>query len=112
MGSSSNISGNSSIDSNACLNHFDNRDKFNVFINYRRKPTEQLDKSFRISCPRCESSYVEQTSSHLQQSLKEQVGNKLYHIKSHFTVCGISPRDDDISILGKPKRGEYRLLRT
>ena len=31
-------------------------------------------------------------------------------IKSHFTDCEISPTEDDVSIMGKPKRGEYRLL--
>ena len=69
----------------------------------------QSNVVYKISCPRCKSSYVGQTTRHLQQRFKEHVGNK-GPIKSHFANCGISPTDDDIVILGKPKRGEYRLL--
>ena len=31
-------------------------------------------------------------------------------IKTHFSACGISPTEKDISILGKPRGGKYRLL--
>ena len=51
----------------------------------------------------------QQTTTHLQQRFREHVGNK-WPLKSHFTECGISATEDDVSILGKPKRGEYRLL--
>ena len=44
---SSDSSVNSSVDSNACLNQFDDKDKFTFFLTKRDKPTEQLDKSFR-----------------------------------------------------------------
>ena len=69
----------------------------------------QSNVVYKISCPRCESSYVGQTTRHLQQRFREHVGNK-GPLKSHFTECGINPTEDDVSILGKPKRGEYRLL--
>ena len=49
--------------------------------------------------------------THIQQRFREHVGNKgPLKLKSHFTECGISATEDDVSILGKPKRGEYRLL--
>ena len=44
---SSEISFESSLDSNACLNVVSDRDKFKFSICYRGKPTEQLAKSFR-----------------------------------------------------------------
>ena len=69
----------------------------------------QNNTVYIIKCPRCESSYVSQTISHLQQRLKEHVGNK-GPIKTHFSECGISPTENDISILGKPRGGDYRLL--
>ena len=36
-----------SVDSNACLNFVDEKDKFKFFLTYRGKPTENLAKSFR-----------------------------------------------------------------
>ena len=43
----SSVSINTSVDSNACMNQFDNKDKFKFFITYRGKPTEQLAKSLK-----------------------------------------------------------------
>ena len=38
---------NVSMDSNACLDIVDEKDKFKFFLNYRGKPTENLAKSFK-----------------------------------------------------------------
>ena len=144
--SNTSVSIDTSIDSNACLNQFNNKDKFKFFITYRGKPTEQLAKSFRklnapcilimtldktknvlpslkpsvpkmlqnnavyqIKCSRCGSSYVGQTSRHLQQRFREHVGNK-GPIKTHFFECNINATENDISILGKSRGGENKLL--
>ena len=64
---------------------------------------------YLIKCPWCESSYVGQTTRHLQQLFREHVGNK-GPIKTNFSECGISPTESDISLLGKPIGGDYRLL--
>ena len=137
---------NVSLDSNACLNQFDNKDKFKLFINYRGKPTEQLAKSFhklnapckvimtmrkikhtlpslkpivhkmlknnvvyKIECPRCYASYVGQTVRHLQQRFREHVVNK-GPVKTHFEGCGVTPTDENITILGNTNGGDGRLL--
>ena len=140
------ISNDNSLDSNACLNHFEEKDKFKFFINYRGKLTEKLAVSlkklnapcrlimtlkktkyslpplkpfvpdmfknnvvYQIVCPRCKSSYVGQTTRHLQQRFKEHIGNK-GPIKTHFESCAITPTDDIISVLGRMDRGDGRLL--
>ena len=64
---------------------------------------------YQIICPRCKSSYVGQTSRHLQQRFKEHIGNK-GPMKTHFENCTITPTDDMISILGRMDRGDGRLL--
>ena len=51
--------------------------------------------------------FTSRTRNFIDNIALEHLGNPL---KYHFTDCGISPTDDDVSILGKPKRGEYRLL--
>ena len=61
-----------------------------------------------IICPRCKSSYVGQTSRHLQR-FKEHIGNK-GPMKIHFENCSITPTGDMISILGRMDRGDGRLL--
>ena len=135
-----------SLDTNACLNRFEEKDKFQFFIKYRGKITEKLAMSFkklnapcrvimtmdktkhmlpplkplvakmlqsnvvyRITCPRCESSYVGQTARHLQQRYKEHIGNK-GPVKSHFEACDVTPNNDLISILSRTDKGESRLL--
>ena len=64
---------------------------------------------YKIECPRCNSSYVGQTSRHLQQRFKEHVGNK-GPMKTHFENCEITPSNNIVSILGKMDRGDGRLL--
>ena len=64
---------------------------------------------YQIVCPRCKSSYVGQTTRHLQQRFKEHIGNK-GPIKTHFESCAITPTDDIISVLGRMDRGDGRLL--
>ena len=144
--SSESCDNNISLDSNACFNQFEEKDKFKFFINYRGKLTEKLAVSFKklnapcrlimtmkktkfilpslkpfvpdmlrnnvvykIQCPRCQSSYVGQTTRHLQQRFKEHIGNK-GPVKTHFENCAITPTHDVISILGSMDRGEGRLL--
>ena len=49
---------------------------------------------YKTTRTRCESTYIGQ---HI-------IGNK-GPIKAHFANCGIIPRENGISILGKPKEG-------
>ena len=137
---------NLSLDSNACYNIIEDKDKFKLFLNYRGKLTEKLAKSFKklnapckiimttrktryvlpslkpsvpkmlrnnvvykITCPRCGSSYVGQTVRHLQQRFREHVGNT-GPMKTHFENCAITPTDDIVSILGRTDGGDGRLL--
>ena len=60
------------------------------------------DVVYKIECPRCNSSYVGQTSRHMQQRYREHFGkNKLP--KKHFDSCEIAPTYDCVSILGHSK---------
>ena len=67
----------------------------------------QSNVVYKITCPRCDSSYVGQTTRHVQQRFREHLG-KLGIIKKHCEDCDISPSNDMIKILGRAK-GE-RLL--
>ena len=64
---------------------------------------------YKILCPRCKSSYVGQTTRHLQQRFKEHIGNK-GPMKTHFENCAVTPTDDVISIIGSTSRSDARLL--
>ena len=59
----------------------------------------QNNAVYIIKCPRCESSYVGQTTRHLQQRFKEHVGNKGPIRTAYFTNCGLIPTGDDISLV-------------
>ena len=62
---------------------------------------------YEISCPRCKSSYVGQTSRHLQQRFREHMGSQGI-IRHHLEECGVVASDDLVRVIGKAK-GE-RLL--
>ena len=59
---------------------------------------------YQIKCPGCSASYVGQTSRLLQQRFKEHMGFRGL-IKNHFEICGTSPSEDQVKILGK-NRGD------
>ena len=59
---------------------------------------------YQINCPGCSASYVGQTSRLLQQRFKEHMGSRGL-IKNHFELCGTSPLEDQVKILGK-NRGD------
>ena len=63
---------------------------------------------YKISCPRCESSYVGQTTRHLQQRFREHIGNK-GPVKSHFEICNLAPNENVISILSRNNNSEHLL---
>ena len=60
----------------------------------------QSNVVYQISCPGCNSSYVGQTTRHLQRRFKEHTGNK-GPVKTHFENCGIIPDQNIIKIIGK-----------
>ena len=57
------------------------------------------------------SSYVGQTTRHLQQRFKEHIIGNKRHVKTHFKNCAITPREENtIYILGSMNRDDDRLL--
>ena len=54
---------------------------------------------YKITCSRCQSSYVGQTSRHLQQRFREHIGSKGI-LRKHFEECNITPSDDLVKIIG------------
>ena len=60
---------------------------------------------YKITCPRCESSYVGQTVRHLQHRFREHTGSK-GPVKYHFEHCHVTPTDDFITILGSTNTSE------
>ena len=45
---------------------------------------------YKLTCPSCTASYVGQTVRHVQQRVREHLGNKGI-MKSHFDLCNIDP---------------------
>ena len=62
----------------------------------------QSNVVYKITCPRCKSSYVGQTSRHMQQRFREHIGARGL-IKIHFIDCNVEPREDTVEILGRAK---------
>ena len=60
----------------------------------------QSNVVYKITCPRCDSSYVGQTTRHIQQRFREHLGTKGI-IKKHCEECEVAPSDDMIRILGR-----------
>ena len=60
----------------------------------------QSNVVYEIKCTGCNSSYVGQTTRHLQKRFKEHTGN-VGPMKYHFEQCNVTPEDNMISILGK-----------
>ena len=60
----------------------------------------QSNVVYQITCSRCQSSYVGQTSRHLQQRFREHIGSKGL-LKKHFEECDIFSSEDMVKILGK-----------
>ena len=56
---------------------------------------------YKLHCPRCNSSYVGQTSRHLLHRTREHLGSRGI-MRAHLDMCGIRDinEEDDISILG------------
>ena len=56
---------------------------------------------YKLNCPRCNSSYVGQTSRHLLHRTREHLGNRGI-MRAHLDMCGVRDLNemDDISILG------------
>ena len=60
----------------------------------------QSNVVYQITCSRCQSSYVGQTSRHLQQRFREHIGSKGL-LRKHFEECDIFSSEDMVEILGK-----------
>ena len=62
---------------------------------------------YKITCSRCNSCYVGQTTRHLLTRFKEHIGNRGL-LKKHFEDCQVDPSFDLVKILGRA-RGEKLL---
>jgi len=68
----------------------------------------QSNVVYQIICSRCQSSYVGQTSRHLQQRFREHIGSKGI-LRKHFEECDIDPSENLVKIIGKSKFSEKLL---
>ena len=77
-----------------------------------KTPVEKALKSgvvYKITCPRCNSCYVGQTSRHLLNHIKED-RRKATPVGSHFTSCSHTLEMDDVRILTGCIRSVERLM--
>ena len=76
---------------------------------------QSIDKSlksgvvYKISCPRCLSCYVGQTSRHLITRMKEHNG-KLKPVRRHFESCECEFTMDDVEIIKSSSKSMYHLM--
>ena len=79
-----------------------------------KPPVEKMIRSgvvYQIKCPRCNSSYVGQTSRHLQTRIAEH-RTREGPVKKHLQICGVGKDwgKDQVEVLGSTSRGEQFLL--
>ena len=77
-----------------------------------KTPVEKALKSgvvYKITCPRCNSCYVGQTSRHLLNRIKEH-RRKATPVGSHFTSCNHTLEIDDVCIFAGWVRSVVRLM--
>ena len=64
---------------------------------------------YKITCPRCKSCYVGQTSRQLQRRFSEHLTRK-GPIKTHMSECHNTMEQGNVQIIGSANRGEKQLL--
>ena len=77
-----------------------------------KPPVEKMLKSkvvYLISCPRCASCYVGQTSRHLQTRLNEHI-QRNGPMKTHLAECQTQISSENVTILHQTSRSEFHLL--
>ena len=77
-----------------------------------KQPVEKSLKSrvvYHISCPRCPSCYVGQTSRHLTTRLKEH-NQKGKPVRNHFDNCKCELTMDDVKIIAMSTKSVYHLM--
>ena len=76
---------------------------------------QSIDKSlksgvvYKISCPRCPSCYVGQTSRHVITRMKEHNG-KSKPVRRHFEACECEFTMDDVDIIKSSSKSMYHLM--
>ena len=78
----------------------------------RRQVIDKSLKSgvvYKISCPRCPSCYVGQTSRHLITRMKEHNG-KSKPVRRHFEACECEFTMDDVEIIKSTSKSVYHLM--
>ena len=77
-----------------------------------KPPVEKMLKSgvvYQLTCSRCKSCYVGQTSRHMQARFREHLNNA-GPVKHHSTKCHIRMTEEAITILQSTNKGETHLL--
>ena len=85
--------------------------KLKTILPSLKPPVQKLFKSgnlYKTECSRCNSSYVGQTSRHLQTRFKEHLSSG--PVQQHFEDCDMDLSEEHISILGTTSKGEITLL--
>ena len=74
--------------------------------------TEKILRSgtvYQITCPRCKSCYVGQTSRHILTRFKEH-RLRPQAVRNHIRECGVDISMEDVQFLKASTRGEQHLL--
>ena len=77
-----------------------------------KPPVEKNIRSgvvYKLTCPRCKSCYVGQTSRHTQTRLREHTMNE-GPVRKHLKACHTTLTTDDMDILVSTSRGEIYLM--
>ena len=74
----------------------------------------KMEKNLRrgtvyITCPRCKSCYVGQTSRHILTRFKEHQ-NRPQAVRNHIRECGVNITMENVQLLKSSSRGEEHLL--
>ena len=95
--------------------YFNLRSKFSVIFPCIAERSSPVDKALRsglvykITCSRCQSCYVGQTTRHLLVRIRERkrAGTP---VESHFRVCDVVLTMDDVSIIATCNKSVYKLM--
>ena len=77
-----------------------------------KPPVEKNIRSgvvYKLTCPRCKSCYVGQTSRHTQTRLREHTMNE-GPVRKHLKACHTTLTAEDMDILASTSRGEIYLM--
>ena len=86
--------------------------KLKTMLPSLKSPVEKVLRSgvvYKITCPRCQSCYVGQTSRHIQTRFKEHM-NQMTPVGKHLKQCQQTVSCEETEILASSSRGEDFLM--